>query len=242
MTRTCLCFNSLQTGRTSSTDEVSREYSELSVSIPFKRDGLSQPQLKHRRIRRSRRFNSLQTGRAFQTELHIDKGAMYTEFQFPSNGKDFPNGYWSHYEGVGQPSVSIPFKREGLSEQTYDEFGVDPILMFQFPANGMGFLNEHYLCYHTDKRYKVSIPFKRERLSEQKFRSNGGQLRETVSIPFKRDGFSEQTIKAINDPEIRQLFQFPSNGNGFHNSEGDVIINLFTFQFPSNGNYSLNEP
>ena len=40
--------------------------------------------------------------------------------------------------------VSIPFKREGLSEQQTQE-SIDAILKFQFPSNGKVFLNSNYI-------------------------------------------------------------------------------------------------
>ena len=63
-------------------------------------------------------------------------------FQFPSNGKDFPNAKRKRLAQKAEvlKRVSIPFKREGLSElETYHAAGVWK---------------------------KVSIPFKREGLSE----------------------------------------------------------------------------
>ena len=65
----------------------------ISVSIPFKREGLSEPR-DNSEPRRTWiiRFNSLQTGRTFRTMQR-------------SIGN------------VDAVKVSIPFKREGLSEQ-----------------------------------------------------------------------------------------------------------------------------
>ena len=63
------------------------------------------------------------------------------EFQFPSNGKGFPN-WLQGFEAVLSERVSIPFKRERLSE---------PI----------------HISELTPEVRSVSIPFKRERLSEQ---------------------------------------------------------------------------
>ena len=39
------------------------------------------------------------------------------KFQFPSNGKDFPNLEGGVLRQAAARTVSIPFKREGLSEQ-----------------------------------------------------------------------------------------------------------------------------
>ena len=67
------------------------------------------------------------------------KKVVGVKFQFPSNGKDFPNGIGIiDMSAIG--TVSIPFKREGLSEQV--------------------------LFYLQRNSFLVSIPFKREGLSE----------------------------------------------------------------------------
>ena len=62
-------------------------------------------------------------------------------FQFPSNGKVFPNRKDTVMTTRPFSMVSIPFKREGLSEL----------------KNGQIFFNVEW---------SVSIPFKREGLSE----------------------------------------------------------------------------
>ena len=86
-------------------------------------------------------FNSLQTGRTFRTQRGTRINTAYITFQFPSNGKDFPNRTHATIWGTRHQSfnslqtgrtfrtrfrkillhilliVSIPFKREGLSEQ-----------------------------------------------------------------------------------------------------------------------------
>ncbi len=61
--------------------------------------------------------------------------------------------------------VSIPFKREGLSER----------VIFTETKDGV----------------KVSIPFKREGLSERNGNGNNDNNNDHVSIPFKREGLSE---------------------------------------------------
>ena len=62
-----------------------------SVSIPFKREGLSELVVSGRLGMELFCFNSLQTGRSFRTEDFVDPGVEVVEFQFPSNGKVFPN-------------------------------------------------------------------------------------------------------------------------------------------------------
>ena len=90
------------------------------VSIPFKREGLSEhnkPQQK--KWKHGSRFNSLQTGRTFRTRCGSIDGRA--------------------------DCVSIPFKREGLSERGFKLLRIStlhPMLMkFQFPSNGKDFPN-----------------------------------------------------------------------------------------------------
>ena len=93
----------------------------LEVSIPFKREGLSEPE--HTGTDMSIEKVSIPFKREGLSELLVQCERVCisaTEvFQFPSNGKDFPNLYvmafLMKYLGT---IVSIPFKREGLSEQS----------------------------------------------------------------------------------------------------------------------------
>ena len=88
------------------------------------------------------RFNSLQTGRSFRTQICEVHDYPYHRFQFPSNGKVFPN-----------PNTKHPghFCRG----------------QFQFPSNGKVFPNGR-LDKYCDPVIDVSIPFKREGISELK--------------------------------------------------------------------------
>ena len=164
------------------------------------------------------------------------------EFQFPSNGKGFPNTVeeWRLWPPTisfnslqtgkafrtrppmpGRPfTVSIPNSFNSL--QTGKAFRTDfpgkvsecPELKFQFPSNGKGFPNEMDVV-KMFFRILVSIPFKRERLSEhsQFFHQ---RLLTRVSIPFKRERLSEQRRPLM--VSLRPVkFQFPSNGKGFPN-------------------------
>ena len=136
------------------------------VSIPFKREGVSQGMRKREQMEEKNRFNSLQTGRCI-TRPHATKcespkhsfnslqtGRCITSqliseqrhrslmFQFPSNGKVYhkllspashhdPNlGFNSLQTGrcitslssclshLWRDKVSIPFKREGVSQDS----------------------------------------------------------------------------------------------------------------------------
>ena len=106
-------------------------------------------------------------------------------------------------EGLSEPSrkdfrnkrspakVSIPFKREGLSELCSIHGG-------------------HHVAQ------KVSIPFKREALSEPKCWKLSSTSSTQVSIPFKREALSERE-RARRVQRGLNLFQFPSNGKHFQN-------------------------
>ena len=88
-------------------------------------------------------FNSLQTGKAFRTQrdLAVENQARFL-FQFPSNGKGFPNSSRVR-PSTGRLSVSIPFKRERLSERFLCLFSTNTAAgEFQFPSNGKGFPNQ----------------------------------------------------------------------------------------------------
>ena len=61
--------------------------------------------------------------------------------------------------------VSIPFKREGLSEPKNSVLSLVTETKFQFPSSGKDFLNHNELIIERN-RNSVSIPFKREGLSE----------------------------------------------------------------------------
>ncbi len=155
-------------------------------------------------------FNSLQTGKAFRTR--------------------WGRGNRSHREF----SVSIPFKRERLSE--------------------------HCLSNFTDFFFvSVSIPFKRERLSELLKIGFGKVVTTNVSIPFKRERLSEhgnyhffcgsgfcfnslQTGKAFRTiathPPRYDLSCFNSlqTGKAFRTPMTEFRDGFFdSFQFPSNG-------
>ena len=128
-------------------------------------------------------------------------------FQFPSNGKVFLNIWREWGKTQAHPSVSIPFKREGLSERFLLFLMADTTYhnRFQFPSNGKVFLNLKGLIVRKDNSPTVSIPFKREGLSEQGF----------WFVLF-----------------IGIVFQFPSNGKVFLNShiyESDQLTVSFRF-------------
>ena len=87
------------------------------VSIPFKREGISELITIQSVIKASN--VSIPFKREGISELNgcSVKEIHTTEFQFPSNGKVFPNVIKIKTSHSTRNSVSIPFKREGISER-----------------------------------------------------------------------------------------------------------------------------
>ena len=105
--------------------------------------------------------------------------------------------------------VSIPFKRDRLSEQG----GVSPI----YPAFEY-----------------VSIPFKRDRLSElDKALVNGERNSKVFQFPSNGIGFPNELGEEVLFDSIYQRFQFPSNGIGFPN------LTINATPAPKNTNVSI---
>ena len=98
------------------------------------------------------------------------KTAFASMFQFPSNGKVYLNLDVRTRVG-GRVCVSIPFKRESISER------------------GKSKVNLASTC-------QVSIPFKRESISEPSSRT-GDPPSGQVSIPFKRESISEHRMHTV---------------------------------------------
>ncbi len=110
--------------------------------IPFKREGLSEQYLGRRKYQENlSKFQFPSNGKVFPNSISIKFNNYYNlSFQFPSNGKVFPNLY-------------------GFPEQTFE-------VKFQFPSNGKVFPNNGEFLRESHST-RVSIPFKREGLSEQ---------------------------------------------------------------------------
>ena len=87
------------------------------VSIPFKRESISERKSLDAR-HDLMKFQFPSNGKAYLNESFEEKFSEFTvEFQFPSNGKAYLN--YPHYYELGGKDipVSIPFKRESISEQ-----------------------------------------------------------------------------------------------------------------------------
>ena len=87
------------------------------------------------------RFNSLQTGRSFRTiGLSVIPIHNLMGFNSLQTGWSFRTQHANATNMTLIECVSIPFKREGLSEQTTFSF-IEYIREFQFPSNGKVFPN-----------------------------------------------------------------------------------------------------
>ena len=85
-------------------------------------------------------FNSLQTGRSFRTNVQQTPNKNQpTSFNSLQTGRSFRTR-WAIKAGGVVKKVSIPFKREGLSELLSLSVESD-WTRFQFPSNGKVFPN-----------------------------------------------------------------------------------------------------
>ena len=136
-------------------------------------------------------FNSLQTGRTFRTNFDEIDGVYLAEFQFPSNGKDFPNlSHRAAYTRAYRKAFQFPSNGKDFPNETRNKQVTAATARFQFPSNGKDFPN-YPLHRRSLAPVEVSIPFKREGLSERVWVKRSC-IRWYVSIPFKREGLSEQ--------------------------------------------------
>ncbi len=110
------CFGSLQTVRTF---RILPIFHPFFVSIPFKRKVFPNSKSSSTKSSKGIMFQFPSNGKVFPNVLTDDDELIITFdlFQFPSNGKVFPNSssWWTGRRRSSQ--VSIPFKREGVSEQ-----------------------------------------------------------------------------------------------------------------------------
>ena len=164
------------------------------VSIPFKRERLSEQAVSFCHMLDYEGFNSLQTGKAFRTSNrgHTTRNPIIV-FNSLQTGKAFRTHHGRIPERT-RHQVSIPFKRERLSELTNCYNCKRCKGWFQFPSNGKGFPNG-------------SI-----RVVRQNRWASFNSLQ--TGKAFRTNNFRENIMQA------RQLFQFPSNGKGFPNLNG----------------------
>ena len=211
-----ISFNSLQTGKRIWTKKACLvEIVKTMVSIPFKRESVSEPG-KSGFLAQTIEFQFPSNGKAYLNAYSScpHSWALIT-FQFPSNGKAYLNWLRSR-GGKSCPLVSIPFKRESVSElrkeackslggfvsfnslQTGKRIWTDyrarfggRLNRFQFPSNGKAYLNISSL-----KTGGLILEFQFP--SNGKAYLNDCNIQQPplaplqVSIPFKRESVSEQ--------------------------------------------------
>ena len=124
LTRLCLCLKILK------------------VSIPFKREGTSKP------------------------ELLTSTFADMILFQFPSNGKAHLNQSIVNWKSLSSVRVSIPFKREGTSKHQKDQCDGGCGCHVSIPFKREGTSKHGNNKIELEKGKIVSIPFKREGTSK----------------------------------------------------------------------------
>ena len=185
----------------------------VSVSIPFKRERVSQFEAK-----RNPHNNPDEVSIPFKRERVSQSKAEKPKFARRSVSIPFKRERVSQCCGlivsaVSSSSVSIPFKRERVSQLRQEISKDTRFLMFQFPSNGKGYLNlNRCLRYGT------------------RFRFNSLQTGKGISIYYNNQ-------RGASPPQ----FQFPSNGKGYLNLRVPTLCIAYNrFQFPSNGKGYLN--
>ena len=183
-------------------------------------------------------------------------------FQFPSNGKAYLNPRWQLPSPQDWYSVSIPFKRESVSEQFQAEGVVShTVTCFNSLQTGKRIWTKALNgCGSVTKI--VSIPFKRESVSEPR-NVETAAVKSMVSIPFKRESVSEPCL--VQDRSVGICFNSLQTGkriwtelnhdvkaieHGFNSLQTGKRIwtihregfpdSIQEFQFPSNGKAYLN--
>ena len=192
--------------------------------------------------------------------------SSWNKFQFPSNGKVFPNSGGSYdtttevlvsipfkREGVSELNkcrgdissrylmVSIPFKREGVSEQmNYEE--IFRRNLFQFPSNGKVFPNASVIIRHQ----KTPTPSFNSLQTGRCFRTLMPQSnRYMMELCFN----SLQTGRCFRTEDMSSLprkatrsFNSLQTGRCFRTQADDATEEeAKLFQFPSNGKVFPNE-
>ena len=107
------------------------------VSIPFKRESPFGRPIKRPVLKKlaQMRFNSLQTGKSFRTQVEAQMAYLEYPFQFPSNGKVLSDEIRPDFS-ADYRCVSIPFQRESPFGRSLRRKIRLCVLVFQFPSNG----------------------------------------------------------------------------------------------------------
>ena len=137
-------------------------------------------------------FRSLQTGKAFRTSEIRNTTPVYRE-------------------------VSIPFKRERLSEPFEMWMGkYTEIMAVQFPSNGKGFPNISGTAKHVLYRL-FQFPSNGKGFPNQKSTTLGTTILSLFQFPSNGKGFPNKKVWDYGTKQAVLEFQFSSNGKGFPN-------------------------
>ena len=233
-------FNSLQTGKRIWTPVVSEE-----IIIPA-------------------RFQFPSNGKAYLNALALAVLAVGCEFQFPSNGKAYLNDSDDPYTRQ-DACVSIPFKRESVSELTayanWHRHGVSfnslqtgkriwtnsqadrqpQHFVFQFPSNGKAYLNALIKMAVNEDPYVFQFPSNGKAYLNSRWPVSCRRIR--ISFNSLQTGKRIWTLwPRCRLPFVGWKFQFPSNGKAYLNPVRTTATEDEDprFQFPSNGKAYLN--
>ena len=209
------------------------------VSIPFKREGLSEHIRKHGNVPcLCASFNSLQTGRSFRTQAQPDQNPdVDKSFNSLQTGRSFRTIRIEASHTLDPRFNSLQTGRSFRTSQLKKSTRL-PLSCFNSLQTGRSFRTTYTLRCYKIVTCIVSIPFKREGLSEQSFYSHSSSFTVTgFQFPSNGKVFPNgiQLVKKSNEPAT--MFQFPSNGKVFPNATAPATApaSPLLFQFPSNG-------
>ena len=162
-----LCFHSLQTGK-----RITRKLrsaltrTRWRVSIPFKRESVSQAGFRFTKVGIDWSFHSLQTGkRITRSQCNFCVCESRHGFPFPSNGKAYhKKTTQSKIKSVRQSFHSLQTGKR-ITSRSYSRI-LPKRQSFQFPSNGKAY-HKHWIIAGTLIVDQVSIPFKRESVSQE---------------------------------------------------------------------------
>ena len=194
------CFNSLQTGNHIQSESDPSTYKYLLSRFQFPSNGKSYPKvvcgIPQQILNDDDSFNSLQTGNHIQRCIS-NRCICHPcdQFQFPSNGKSYPKITETELQEMIEKLVSIPFKREIISKESY--WHHDPVETYE------GF-NSLQTGNHIQRHIDVVNQATADRFQ---FPSNGKS--------YPKSNIEEWA--SIEDGK----FQFPSNGKSYPKEGSD---------------------
>ena len=163
-------------------------------------------------IFRRYRFNSLQTGRCIQSIKTSNGDVLAPTVSIPFKREGVSKVEDTGFHNTEKEKVSIPFKREGVSKEGHPE------------------------CFIPEVWEEVSIPFKREGVSKD-YRYQGGYR--LISFNSLQTGRCiQRRIRTRKMTSHSKTFQFPSNGKVYPKarvSRDHLYIGLVSIPFKREG-------